>query len=46
MATPTGIPCSQVPGGCDDSAAASGDARFSWMDTVMGEIFAARNWNS
>jgi len=45
-ATPTGLPCSQTPGGCDDSAAGSGNARFNWMETVMDEIFAARNWNS
>ncbi|NJO82524.1 MAG: hypothetical protein HC828_06650 [Blastochloris sp.] len=45
-ATPTGPSCNEILEGCDNSQAASGDARFNWMQTVMNEIFTARGWNS
>jgi hypothetical protein len=41
----SGTSCNQIPQGCDATLSAPGDARFSWMQTVMNEIFVARGWN-
>jgi hypothetical protein len=40
----SGNSCNLLTAGCDNTSAASGTARFNWMQTVMNQIFVVRNW--